>query len=74
MTTKEHYLTLPYKEKLKALRRALRVDIQSFMVVSKYYLDASIENGGLPTETIDKEFKKGLRQKHYFNKLNKTDD
>jgi hypothetical protein len=74
MTTKEHYLTLPYKEKLKALRRALRVDVMSFMVISKYYLDASIENGGLPTSTIDKEFKRGLKRKHYFSKLNKTDD
>ncbi len=74
MTTREYYLKLPYEEKLKALRESLKVDIQTFMAISKYYLDASIEQGGLPTETIDRAFRMGLKQKHYFSKKNKTDD
>ena len=74
MTTKEYYLSLPYEEKLKALREALKVDVMAFMAISKYYLDASIKDGGLPTITIEMEFKKGLKQKYYFSKTNKTDD
>ena len=71
--TKEDYLALPYTEKLKALRKALKANIQSYLVIARYYLDAPLQDGGLPTKTIENEFVKGLRQKHYFGSNTKTD-
>tara|TARA_R110000751_G_scaffold109486_1_gene206737 strand:- start:904 stop:1128 length:225 start_codon:yes stop_codon:yes gene_type:complete len=74
MTTKEYYLTLLHKDKLTALRQALKSDVQSFMIISQYYLDTPIDDGGLPRRTIDREFRVGLKQKYYISKLNKTND
>jgi len=69
--TREHYLSLPYSEKLKALKDALRIDFAFYLMVSSYYLEASIGDGGLPTETIEREFEKGLKRNHYFkNNIN----
>ena len=69
--TREHYLSLPYSEKLKALKDALRIDFAFYLMVSSYYLEASIGDGGLPTETIEREFEKGLKRTHYFkNNIN----
>lgn len=68
---KEYYLSLPYREKLKALRNAIRIDFQYYLVVASYYLDASIEQGGLPANIVNQEFKKGLKRNHYFkNNIN----
>ena len=64
--TKKYYLSLPYPEKLKALRTALDINIHLFLIVARYYGEASVENGGLTVRTIDKEFAKGLKRKHYF--------
>ena len=74
MTNREYYLTLPYQEKLKALRSAARADVQAFFIIARYYLDSSIEDGGLPSQTITREFKRGLNQKHFINKGKKTND
>ena len=71
--TKEYYLSLPYEEKLKKLRETLNADITSYFVIAKYYLDAPIRLGGLPTNTIHKEFVRTLKQQHYFKK-DKTND
>ena len=69
--TREYYLSLPYREKLKALKDALRIDFAFYLMVSSYYLEASIGDGGLPTETIEREFEKGLKRNHYFkNNIN----
>ena len=69
--TREYYLSLPYREKLKALKDALRIDFSYYLVLAKYYLDASVGQGGLPTETIEREFNKGLKRNHYFkNNIN----
>ena len=71
--TKEYYLALPYAKKLKVLRKALKANIQSYFVIAKYYLDAPIQYGGLPSEAIENEFIRGLKQKHYFNGGDTTD-
>ena len=69
--TRAYYLSLPYREKLKALKDALRIDFSYYLIVARYYLDASIGEGGLPTETIEREFEKGLKRNHYFkNNIN----
>jgi hypothetical protein len=68
MKNKEHFLSLPYKDKLKALRGAMRIDFQYYLTIASYYLEADIEKGGLPTETIEREFEKGLKRNHYFKK------
>ena len=73
MKTKEYYLTLPYREKIKTLRKALKGDIHTFLIIAKYYLDASVQDGGLPAKTIDREFRVGLKQKYYFSKENQID-
>jgi hypothetical protein len=71
MKNREYYLSLPYSEKLKALRDAIKVDFQYYLILASYYLEATIEQGGLPTETIEKEFEKGLKRNHYFkNNIN----
>jgi hypothetical protein len=71
--TKEYYLALPYTEKLKALRKALKINIQSYLVIAHYYLEAPIQDGGLLPRTIENEFVKGLKRRHYFNEQDKTD-
>ena len=64
--SKGYYLSLPYKEKLKALKDSLRIDFAFYLVVCGYYLDAGVHEGGLPTEIVEREFEKGLKRNHYF--------
>ena len=53
------------------MRDAIKVDFQYYLILASYYLEATIEQGGLPTETIEKEFEKGLKRNHYFkNNIN----
>ena len=66
--SKRYYLSLPYKEKLDALKDALRIDFAFYLVVSSYYLGAPIGEGGLPNEIVEREFEKGLKRNHYFKK------
>lgn len=63
-----YFLSLPYDEKLKALKDALRIDFSYYLLVSSYYLDAGVQDGGLPTEIIEREFEKGMKRNHYFKK------
>ena len=64
--SKAYYLALPYRDKIKALQDALRIDFAYYLVVSSYYLDAGVGDGGLPTEIIEREFTKGMKRNHYF--------
>tara|TARA_R110002020_G_scaffold43653_4_gene126661 strand:+ start:165 stop:389 length:225 start_codon:yes stop_codon:yes gene_type:complete len=66
--SKRYYLSLPYKEKLEVLKNALRIDFSFYLVVCGYYLEASIGEGGLPNNTIEREFEKGLKRNYYFKK------
>tara|TARA_R110002051_G_scaffold1515_2_gene8378 strand:- start:1281 stop:1505 length:225 start_codon:yes stop_codon:yes gene_type:complete len=69
--SKSYYLALPYEEKLKTLKDALRIDFTYYLLVSKYYLSVGVEQGGLPTKIVEKEFEKGLKRNHYFkNNIN----
>ena len=62
---------MPYEDKLKALKDSLRIDFGYYLIVSGYYLSAEVEEGGLPTAIIEKEFIKGMKRNHYFkNKIN----
>jgi hypothetical protein len=63
--TKNYYLSLSYKEKIKTLRRALDFNLNVFFVIADYYLKASEEEGGLSKKIIDREMKIGLRRKYY---------
>ena len=64
--SKSYYLSLPHKEKLQALNNAIRIDFAFYLIVSRYYLRASISDGGLPASTIEAEFAKGIKRNHYF--------
>jgi hypothetical protein len=66
--SKSYYLSLPYDEKLKALKDALKTDFSFYLLVSKYYLSVGTEEGGLPTAIIEREFVKGMKRNHYFKK------
>ena len=69
--SKSYYLSLPYKEKLKALKDSLRLDFNYYLLVSRYYLSVGVSDGGLPPETIEREFFKGMKRNHYFkNNIN----
>ena len=69
--SKSYYLSLPYNEKLKALRDALRADFTFYLLVSRYYLSVSERDGGLPNEIVEREFVKGMKRNHYFkNNIN----
>ena len=69
--SKSYYLSLPYNEKLKALKDSLRIDFTFYLLVSRYYLSVGTEEGGLPTSIIEREFIKGMKRNHYFkNNIN----
>ena len=69
--TKEYYLSLTYKEKIKTLAQAMKIDFYYFLIVARYYLEAREEEGGLSAKTVDREFAKGLKRNHYFkHKIN----
>ena len=65
--SKSYYLSLPYEEKLKTLKDALRIDFAYYLLVSGYYLSVGVSEGGLPPKIVEKEFEKGLKRNHYFN-------
>ena len=69
--SKSYYLSLSYDDKLKALKDSLRIDFGYYLIVSRYYLSVGVEEGGLPTAIIEKEFIKGMKRNHYFkNNIN----
>ena len=69
--SKSYYLSLSYDDKIKSLKDSLRIDFTFYLLVSRYYLDAGVNDGGLPTETVEKEFIKGMKRNHYFkNNIN----
>ena len=69
--SKSYYLSLSYDDKIKALKDSLRVDFTFYLLVSRYYLSVGTEEGGLPTEIIEREFIKGMKRNHYFkNNIN----
>jgi len=69
--SKRYYLSLSYDDKLKALKDSLRIDFGYYLIVSRYYLSVGVEDGGLPTATIEEEFIKGMKRNHYFkNNIN----
>ena len=66
--SEKYFLSLPYSKKLKALKDALRIDFAYYLLVSSYYLNAGVEEGGLPAKVIEREFEKGLKRNYYFKK------
>tara|TARA_R100000963_G_C4643605_1_gene107390 strand:+ start:2381 stop:2617 length:237 start_codon:yes stop_codon:yes gene_type:complete len=65
---KKHYLSLPYKEKIEKLKELFEKDFAAYIIVSRYYMKATKEEGGLPTSVINKEFELGVLRKHYWMK------
>tara|TARA_R110002051_G_C8641997_1_gene486301 strand:+ start:220 stop:444 length:225 start_codon:yes stop_codon:yes gene_type:complete len=69
--SKSYYLSLSYDDKIKALKDSLRIDFTFYLLVSRYYLSAGTEEGGLTPAIIEKEFIKGMKRNHYFkNNIN----
>ena len=66
--SKSYFLSLPYDKKLKALKDSLRIDFSYYLIVSRYYLNANIEDGGLPNRLIEREFTRGMKRNHYFKR------
>ena len=66
--SKKYYLSLPYDDKIKALKDLVEKDFNSYMIVAGYYMYSSIDKGGLPPAVINKEFELSVKRKHFWAK------
>lgn len=65
---KKRYLSLPYSKKIFTLNKLAEKDFTAYMIVSNYYRYADVENGGLPSNLIDKELELSFKKKYFINK------